>query len=56
MDILLKLEEQSRLRQALSSLTDRQREIIISYYIERLFIIHISQRLGIIYRTVVNIK
>lgn len=56
LDKLLKIEEASELKYALEKLTDRQREVIIAYYIEGLSINHISKRLGITYRTVVNTK
>lgn len=56
LDNLLELEEVSELKDALEKLTDRQREVVIAYYLEKLSINDISKRLGITYRTVVNTK
>lgn len=56
LDKLLKIEEVSELKDALEKLTDRQKEVIIAFYIERLSINDISKRLGITYRTIVNTK
>lgn len=56
LDQYLKAEESFQLRQALSSLTERQREVIVYFYIENLSIPEISKRLNITYRTVVNTK
>ncbi len=56
LDQLLIIEEASELKDALEKLTDRQREVVIAYYLERLSINDISKRLGITYRTVVNTK
>ncbi|NLY46739.1 MAG: sigma-70 family RNA polymerase sigma factor [Tissierella sp.] len=53
---LLKIEAASELKDALEKLTDRQREVIMAYYFQRLSINDISKRLGITYRTVVNTK
>lgn len=56
MENILRLEDKSEIKKALSKLTDRQREVIIAYYIEGLSINDIAKRLGITYRTVVNTK
>lgn len=56
MDKVLKKEEESMIRLSLSNLTERQRNIIIAYYIERLSISDIAKRMGITYRTVFNTK
>lgn len=56
LDQYLGVEESLELRQALSSLTDRQREVIIYFYIENLSIPEISKKLNITYRTVINTK
>lgn len=55
-DIILEKEGVGELRHALSKLTQRQREIVIAYYIEEISIGDIAKRLGITYRTVVNTK
>ncbi len=49
-------EERIKLYNSLNSLTDRQKEIIIDYYINNLPINQIAAKMGISYRTVVNIK
>ena len=56
LDMLLMIEESSELNDALEKLTDRQRDVIIAFYIERISIKDISKRLGITYRTIVNTK
>lgn len=56
MEVVLKSEIKSELRQALYNLTDRQRDIVIFYYLNGLSIKDISTKLGIAYRTVVNTK
>lgn len=55
-EVLVKLEENNQLTQALSSLTIRQREIVIDYYYEGLTIDQIAEKFGVKYRTVVNTK
>ena len=55
-EVLVRLEENNQLLQALSSLTIRQREIVIDYYYEGLTIDQIAEKFGIKYRTVVNTK
>ncbi|MDR7869347.1 MAG: sigma-70 family RNA polymerase sigma factor [Tissierellaceae bacterium] len=52
----LQIEENLIINEALSKLTDRQREIVLAYYLERLSIGEIAERLGISYRTVINTK
>lgn len=56
LEIILKLEDRKELKNALSSLTPRQREVTLAYYIEGLSMADIAERLGISYRTVVNTK
>lgn len=55
-EVLVRLEENNQLTQALTSLTIRQREIVIEYYYEGLTIDQIAEKFGIKYRTVVNTK
>lgn len=52
----LQSEKHATISYALSKLTDRQREIVLAYYVEGLSISHIAQKLNISYRTVVNTK
>ncbi len=54
-DIIQK-EEINKLKEGIKSLTPRQREVIIAYYIEGMSIKEIGEKLGIAYRTVVNTK
>lgn len=49
-------EEKIRLYNSLNSLTDRQRQIVINYYINNLSIGQIADKMGISYRTVINTK
>ncbi|HZJ99195.1 MAG TPA: sigma-70 family RNA polymerase sigma factor [Tissierellaceae bacterium] len=56
LDRLLKIEETSIIKDALSILTVRQREIVLAYYVEGLSISEIAERLNISYRTVINTK
>lgn len=49
-------ELKDELKDALRHLTNRQKEVVIYFYIRRLSIGEISHRLGISYRTVVNTK
>ena len=56
LEFLVRLEETMILQDALSTLTARQREIIIDFYYENLTLGEISKKLGISYRTVVNTK
>lgn len=56
LDILLEDEINLRLKEALEKLTERQREIIILYYVKNMSMDDIGNKLGISYRTVVNIK
>ncbi|OLS02263.1 sigma-70 family RNA polymerase sigma factor [Tissierella creatinophila] len=48
------------IKQALNSyliyLTDRQKEVVVLFYVNRLSITKIAERLGVSYRTVVNTK
>ncbi|MBS4535798.1 sigma-70 family RNA polymerase sigma factor [Clostridium sp. D2Q-14] len=52
----IKDEETNELYNSLEVLTQRQKEIIILFYVERLKISEIAVKLGISYRTVINIK
>ena len=56
LDILLEDEMNLKLKEALEKLTERQREIVILYYVNNMSIDDIKNKLGISYRTVVNIK
>ena len=56
MDNLLQLELQEDLRKSINSLTKRQKQIIIEFYINQLSIGEIAEKLNISYRTVVNTK
>lgn len=49
-------EDTGELRAALAKLTPRQRQIISLYYVEKMGIQEIADKLGISYRTVVNLK
>ncbi|HZJ99799.1 MAG TPA: sigma-70 family RNA polymerase sigma factor [Tissierellaceae bacterium] len=54
-DIVLR-EDVEKLREKLGVLTNRQRKIVLFFYIEKISISKIADRLGISYRTVVNTK
>lgn len=56
LDLLIKEENIKEIKIALDSLTPRQRQIIILYYIKRMNISEVASFLGISYRTVVNTK
>lgn len=56
LEILVKLEENKMLNEALSRLSIRQREIIIDFYYENMTIDQIAEKFGIAYRTVVNTR
>lgn len=56
LDEFLDLERNSALYGALDSLTPRQREIVLMFYLDGMSISQVSERLGIAYRTVVNTK
>lgn len=56
LDIILRQEGLLKLRQALSELTDRQREVVIAFYFEGISMNAIAEKLDISYRTVVNTK
>ncbi len=56
LDNLLQLELQEDLRKSINSLTKRQKQIIIEFYINQLSIGEIAEKLNISYRTVVNTK
>lgn len=55
-DMITKKEDSGRLEYALSSLTERQRQVVCLYYIEGKKMDEIKDILGISYRTVVNTK
>ena len=55
-DIVMKNEETHLLLESLNSLTLRQKQVVIDYYIHKLSIDEIADKLGISYRTVVNTK
>lgn len=55
-DIIIKNEETEILFESLNCLTERQKQVVVDYYINRLSIDEIADRLGISYRTVVNTK
>lgn len=55
-DIVIKKEETNILLESLNCLTERQRQVMVDYYINRLSIGEIADKLGISYRTVVNTK
>lgn len=52
----LVMEEREFVLGALSILTERQREVVVLYYLHEISIGDIADMLGISYRTVVNIK
>lgn len=56
LEIILDKERNNDLIEALSSLTSRQRQITLDFYINRLSILKIADNLDISYRTVVNTK
>lgn len=49
-------EERLKLYESLNSLTEKQRSIIIDFYIHNLSLSQIAEKMGVAYRTVVNIK
>lgn len=53
---LLNIESINEIRDALSVLTERQKEVIIAYYYDGYSIQDIAKQMGITYRTVVNTK
>ncbi|AFS77307.1 RNA polymerase sigma factor, sigma-70 family [Gottschalkia acidurici 9a] len=55
-NIIVKKEEQRELWNSLLELTERQRDIVILFYVEEKSINYIAKKLGISYRTVVNTK
>lgn len=56
LESILDVEKIHELEKALEDLTDRQKEIILLFYIERMSMGDIASKLGISYRTVVNTK
>lgn len=56
LDILLEIESNLKLKKALEKLTERQREVVVLYYVKNMNMEDIGNKLGISYRTVVNIK
>ena len=55
-EVILMWEKDEMLSKCLSVLTERQREVVIYFYIEKFSIGKIANRLNISYRTVVNTK
>lgn len=55
-ELIIKSEEMYLLCTSLLKLTDRQREVVILYYIEEKSLQVVSAKFGISYRTVVNTK
>lgn len=56
LESILNHEEVEELRRVLNVLTERQKEVVILFYMERLSLGDIAEKLGISYRTVVNTK
>lgn len=56
MDLVLDKEQNQWVKDILASLTDRQREVLIFFYMENMKIEEIATLLGVSYRTVVNTK
>jgi len=56
LDFLLEKEINIQIKYAIDSLTTRQKDIIICYYVKNMSISDIADALDISYRTVVNIK
>ena len=56
LESILDVEEKKELEKVLEILTERQKEIIILFYMEKISIADIGSKLGISYRTVVNTK
>lgn len=56
LELIIDEEINIELKQALDKLTERQRQILILYYVERMGMQEIATNLGITYRTVVNLK
>lgn len=55
-DLIIYKEEIQALQEGINSLPQRQREVIILYYIKGLSMEQIAKKLGISYRTVANTK
>lgn len=55
-EVVIDKETNDELREALLTLTNRQREVTLLFYIKGLSMKEIAERLGISYRTVVNTK
>lgn len=56
MDILIQKGTSESLREALGKLTERQRQVIVYFYLQDMKLDEIAGLLGISYRTVVNTK
>lgn len=56
LELIIEEESNTELKQALDKLTERQRQILLLYYDERMGMHEIATKLGISYRTVVNTK
>lgn len=53
---ILKIENLDEIRQALSTLSERQREVIVYFYFEGYSIPEIAKKMCVTYRTIVNTK
>lgn len=56
LDTIINKEEKEILFKGLSYLSNRQVEVLIYYYIQKMTMVEISEKLGLSYRTVVNTK
>lgn len=55
-ELIIEDETNNLIRESLDKLTERQREIILLFYMENMSMYEIADKLGISYRTVVNLK
>ena len=55
-DFIVEKEEVDTLKEALNSLTSRQRKVVVLYYLKNYSIGEVASELGVSYRTVVNTK
>lgn len=56
LDQVIEMETKVKLEQVLEGLSERQKQVVILYYFQKLKISEIADKLGISYRTVVNTK
>lgn len=56
LEIIVNRERSLALLNSLSCLTERQREIVLDFYVDDLSIGEIGEKLGLAYRTIVNTK